>query len=193
MLIGILISFPIGPLGLLCVQRAIRKGFFCGYISGLGASLSDLSYGLLILFSFDFVETFIHKDNRYVNLILATVFFLLGIKLIMKKDVEIEDEFLHPAISAYFIGISNMGTSLIYLTIFTYFPRDLGLENFYYSFKILLFILLGANFFWFILCKVLSSFNKSFKVHHFVILDKIIGLTIIAFATFNFIKFITKF
>jgi len=180
-------------LGLLCVQRAIRKGFFCGYISGFGASLSDLSYGLIILFSYDYVDNFIHRDNKYLNLILALVFFTIGLKLLLKKDLEIQDEFLHPAISAYFIGISNMGTIIVYLTIFTYFPRDLGFENFYYSLKILLFILIGANLFWFTLCEILSKFNKSFKIHHFVILDKIIGFTIISFATLNFIKFITKF
>lgn len=111
----------------------------------------------------------------------------------LNKDLEIQDEFLHPAISAYFIGISNMGTIIVYLTIFTYFPRDLGFENFYYSIKILSFILIGANLFWFTLCKILSKFNKNFKIHHFVILDKIIGFTIISFATLNFIKFITKF
>lgn len=104
--------------------------------------------------------------------------------------MNLQDEFLHPMISSYFIGISNMGTAVVYLTIFTYFPRDLGLDNFYYSLLILSLISCGAILFWFFVCEAVSKFNKKFKVHHFVIMDKIIGIAILSFSSINFFKFL---
>jgi threonine/homoserine/homoserine lactone efflux protein len=190
LIIGTVTSFPIGPLGLLCIQRSIKRGFFYGFVSGIGAALSDFTYGLIVLFSYNFIDHFVHKDNIYINLILGIVFFILGIKLLMSKDLNLQDEFLHPMLSAYFIGISNMGTCIIFLAIFTYFPKNLGLDNFYFSLIILLLILAGAILFWFFVCESVSQFNKKFKLHHFILMDKVVGIAILSFSALNLFKFL---
>lgn len=46
--IGILIAAPIGPVNVLCVQRAIERGFWGGVAAGLGAVIGD---GLIALFA----------------------------------------------------------------------------------------------------------------------------------------------
>jgi threonine/homoserine/homoserine lactone efflux protein len=47
-IIGILIAAPVGPVNVLCVQRAIERGFFGGVAAGIGAVLGD---GLIALFA----------------------------------------------------------------------------------------------------------------------------------------------
>ena len=42
--IGILVSAPMGPIGVLCIQRTLNKGRWSGFVTGLGASISDLGY-----------------------------------------------------------------------------------------------------------------------------------------------------
>ena len=37
-IIGILVSAPMGPVGMLCVQRTLSKGRLYGFVSGLGAA-----------------------------------------------------------------------------------------------------------------------------------------------------------
>jgi hypothetical protein len=108
----------------------------------------------------------------------------------MSKDLNLQDEFLHPMLSAYFIGISNMGTCIIFLAIFTYFPKNLGLDNFYFSLIILLLILAGAILFWFFVCESVSQFNKKFKLHHFILMDKVVGIAILSFSALNLFKFL---
>ena len=44
MIIGILVSAPMGPIGMLCIQRTLSKGRWHGFVSGLGAALSDVLY-----------------------------------------------------------------------------------------------------------------------------------------------------
>ena len=48
--IGILVSAPMGPIGVLCIQRTLNKGRWSGFVTGLGASISDLGYAVLIVF-----------------------------------------------------------------------------------------------------------------------------------------------
>ena len=41
-LIGLLISAPMGPIGMLVIQRTLNKGRIAAFFTGVGASLSDL-------------------------------------------------------------------------------------------------------------------------------------------------------
>jgi threonine/homoserine/homoserine lactone efflux protein len=46
MIIGVLVAAPVGPVNVLCIQRAIERGFFGGVAAGIGAVLGD---GLIAL------------------------------------------------------------------------------------------------------------------------------------------------
>lgn len=48
MMIGILVAAPVGPVNVLCIQRAIERGFWGGVAAGTGALLGD---GLIALFA----------------------------------------------------------------------------------------------------------------------------------------------
>ena len=48
-IIGVLVSAPMGPIGMLCIQRTLNKGRWHGFVTGLGAALSDVIYAALNL------------------------------------------------------------------------------------------------------------------------------------------------
>ncbi len=47
MLIGFAIAAPVGPIGLLCVQRTLTRGRWAGLLSGVGAASADAVYGCI--------------------------------------------------------------------------------------------------------------------------------------------------
>lgn len=48
--IGVLVSAPMGPTGILVIQRTLNKGRLPGLLTGLGASLSDFLYAVISVF-----------------------------------------------------------------------------------------------------------------------------------------------
>ena len=54
-LIGVLASAPMGPVGILCIQRTLNKGRWYGLVTGVGASVSDIIYALITGFGMSFV------------------------------------------------------------------------------------------------------------------------------------------
>lgn len=46
-LIGLSIAAPVGPIGLLCIQRTLQQGPRIGLATGLGAAVADAMYGAL--------------------------------------------------------------------------------------------------------------------------------------------------
>ena len=47
MWIGLAIAAPVGPIGLLVVQRTLRHGRLVGLVTGLGAAVADAVYGAI--------------------------------------------------------------------------------------------------------------------------------------------------
>mgnify|MGYP004707269915 CR=1 FL=1 len=47
LVIGFCIAAPVGPIGMLCIQRSLTRGFRSGFATGFGAACADGIYGLL--------------------------------------------------------------------------------------------------------------------------------------------------
>ena len=61
LLIGIFISAPMGPVGMLVIQRTLNKGRLAALFTGIGAAVSDLTYSLLAGLGISFVTDFIES------------------------------------------------------------------------------------------------------------------------------------
>ena len=62
--IGVLVSAPMGPIGVLCIQRTMNKGRWAGFYTGLGAAISDLMYSLLAGLGLSIVIDFIEANQN---------------------------------------------------------------------------------------------------------------------------------
>lgn len=52
MLVGLAIAAPLGPIGALCISRALAGGFWSGLAGGLGTALADAAYASLAALGF---------------------------------------------------------------------------------------------------------------------------------------------
>jgi len=77
MLIGMVASAPMGPVGVLCVQRTLNKGRWFGFVTGIGAAISDIIYAGITGFGMVFVMDFINNDrNKFYLQIIGSVMLL---------------------------------------------------------------------------------------------------------------------
>ena len=77
-IIGVVVSAPLGPVGVLCIQRTLNKGRWYGFVTGLGASLSDIAYALLTGYGMSFVFDYINKNIFYLQLLGSIMLLLFG-------------------------------------------------------------------------------------------------------------------
>lgn len=64
LMVGIIASAPMGPVGILCIQRTIQKGRAYGIVTGAGAALSDIIYALITGLGMSFVMDFIDNEQN---------------------------------------------------------------------------------------------------------------------------------
>lgn len=81
LLVGIIASAPMGPVGVLCIQRTLQKGRSYGIVTGAGAALSDIFYALMTGFGMSFVMDFIDNEQNifWLKLIGSVMLFIFGV------------------------------------------------------------------------------------------------------------------
>lgn len=82
--IGILISAPMGPIGMLVIQRTLSKGRWPAFFTGIGAAFSDLAYCLLTGLGISFITDFIETHQFGLQILGGIVLAAFGIYLFRK-------------------------------------------------------------------------------------------------------------
>ena len=65
--IGFSIAVPIGPMGLLCIQRTLTSGMRVGVCTGLGAATVNVLYGALIILGLDKIAPVMASGGRVLS------------------------------------------------------------------------------------------------------------------------------
>lgn len=67
--LGFSIAAPVGPIGLLCLRRGLKEGFWAAFSSGLGAATADACYGMLGAFGLAAVSAMLIGQSGWLRLI----------------------------------------------------------------------------------------------------------------------------
>lgn len=60
---GFIIAAPVGPVGVLCVQRTLHQGRVAGLMSGLGAAIADAAYGCVAAFGLSLISGWLQAHD----------------------------------------------------------------------------------------------------------------------------------
>jgi len=78
--VGVVFSAPVGPVNILCVQRAFRSGFFSGLAAGLGAVMADGLFAAVAAFGITAVSGFIEGHSVWLQVIGGVLLIAFGIR-----------------------------------------------------------------------------------------------------------------
>jgi threonine/homoserine/homoserine lactone efflux protein len=185
-LIGILVSAPMGPIGLLCIQRTLSKGPLHGFFSGIGAACSDLLYAGIVCLGMGFVVDFI-EGNRSILQIIGSIFMLIfgiyifrsnPLKQLHKPKVQV-NSFSQDTISAFFLTLSNPLIIFAYIILFSRFNFISPEEKLYSMLLGLLCIFAGTLLWWFLITFFVGKLRRVINLRGLWLINKIVGTVII--------------
>lgn len=191
-LIGVLVSAPMGPIGMLCIQRTLNKGRWHGFITGLGAALSDIIYAAITSLALGFVDGFIENNLDILQFFGSIVLAGFGYYIFksnpvrsLQKQKDIKLSFTQDFISAFLLTFSNIFIVFLYIGLFARF----GFVRTEYSLGMLLggvaCIGLGAILWWFVITFVVSRLRKWFNIRGIWLMNRIVGSIIIVLSIFG--------
>ena len=83
LILGFSVAAPVGPIGVLCINRTINKNFAAGFVSGLGAATADLIYGLIAGLGLTTISAFVIDKKIWIQMFGLLFLLYLGTKTIM--------------------------------------------------------------------------------------------------------------
>lgn len=122
-LIGMIVAVPVGPIGLLCVNRTLSKGPAYGLVSGLGVATADaISAGIVVL-GLTLVSSFLIAEQLWLRLIGGFFLCYLGMKIFATQPSERaatakENNLVSAYASTFFLTFSNPLTLLSFVAIY---------------------------------------------------------------------------
>ena len=184
-IVGLGASIPLGPLGVLCVQKTISKGRNSGFFTGLGASVSDTFYAGIALLSFAFVDNFIAAHRSLIMIIGGIVIVLIGLKVYLTNPIKqirqknTNKKHLEDFIEALVMTISNPGAMFLILGLFAVVGlRSPSGGDEVPAITTLWGVFLGTVTWWFFLPTTITSFRKRFRLRQLMFINRIAGVAI---------------
>lgn len=187
--IGALISAPMGPIGMLIIQRTLSKGRWPAFFTGLGAALSDLLYCLLAGFGLSFITDIIERHQFALQIFGSIVLAAFGLFLFRKnptrslKTAEFDGRnFWGDFISGFFLTVSNPLILFFIIGLFARFNFILPEYEIFHYIWAYLTIFSGALIWWYLVTFFVSKLRSRFNVRSLWLVNRIVATILIAMA-----------
>lgn len=195
LLIGVFVSAPMGPIGVLCIQRTLNKGRITGLFTGIGAALSDLIYAVLTGFGISIILDFIENYELIIQILGSLVLAGFGIYIYRQnpaKNLNIKKQktanHIQDLISAFFLTLSNPLILFLFIGLFArfnFFSAESQLHDYLIGYAS---IIGGAILWWFTITYFIDKVRSKFNLRSLWIINRCIGSIILIMAAYGFVS-----
>ena len=177
--IGVVVSAPLGPVGVLCIQRTLNKGRWFGFVTGLGAALSDIIYSLITGYGMSFMDELIIKVGSIMLLAFGIYTFRSNPVKALRPVSGKRGSYLHNFITAFFVTLSNPLIIFLFVGLFARFSFVMPGSPVGFQLVGYLAIILGALTWWFSITYFVNKVRNHFNVRGIWVLNRVIGIIVI--------------
>jgi threonine/homoserine/homoserine lactone efflux protein len=188
LLIGIIASAPMGPVGVLCVQRTLNKGRWYGFVTGCGAALSDIIYAGITGLGMGMVVELVSNDtNRfYLQIVGSLMLLAFGVFTYrtdptknLRKPGQNKGTLTHNGITAFLVTLSNPLIVFLFMALYAQFSFGLQIDKPIELVAGFISIIGGALLWWWGLTWLVDVIRLKFDHNGIRIINRIIGTLVI--------------
>lgn len=186
LIIGFSIAAPVGPIGILCIQRTLLKGRSSGFVSGLGAATADAAYGCVAGFGLMMVSNFLTQQQAALQLVGGLFLCYLGVKVFF-RNITIEPasansvNLLSDYTSTFFLTLTNPATIISFTIIFAGLGLVGARQDPLSAASLVAGVFLGSAFWWLLLSHTTGRLRKKIDATWLQRINRASGIILIAF------------
>lgn len=185
-LAGLMVSVPLGPIGVLCIQRTINKGRMSGVMSGLGATLADTVFAVVAGLGITFIIRFIEEQQVYLKFLGGVVVLLLGIYLFTSNPIAQvraarrgQQRLSRDLFSVFLLTLTNPLTVFFFIAFFAGLNLTSDKLELMHIGQVVLGVLLGSATWWFSLTGTVNLFRHRFRLKNIWWMNKVTGVVLV--------------
>ncbi len=200
MLIGMVASAPMGPVGILCVQRTLNKGRWFGFVTGIGAAVSDIIYAGITGFGMAMVMDFVNNEQNkfYLQIVGSVLLLAFGVYTWrsdpmknVHKSGQKKGSLWYNMWTAFLVTFSNPLIIFLFMALFAQFAFVIPDRPFEMVIGFAS-IVGGALLWWYGLSWLVDKVRTIFDVQSIRIINQIIGAVVIVFSVISLFGTVTN-
>ncbi|MBK5569445.1 LysE family transporter [Ensifer sp. SSB1] len=185
LLLGLAIAAPLGPIGALCINRTLERGFWAGVAGGLGTAAADATYAALAAIGFAAFAAVLAIIAMPLSVAGGLFMIWLGWSGLRPKPVTAAADvggrdLIRTTVSTFLLTMTNPATILSFAAIFA----GLGLAGAGDALSaaiVVIGVFLGSLGWWFFLSGGVAIARKKLPDSFVAWVSRISGLVLIAF------------
>lgn len=194
-LAGFIIAAPVGPVGVLCVQKTLIEGRVAGLSAGLGAAVADAGYGCIAAFGLSLISGWLETHQTAFRIVGSLFLLFMASQMIraaMRPPLPAapavpvrRDGLIAGFISTFVLTATNPITIVAFLGIFAFF----GIGNFGLSNEMAAWLVLGvftgSSVWWLSLAGLTGAFRRRLNGGGLRWINGLSGLLILCFGLYG--------
>jgi threonine/homoserine/homoserine lactone efflux protein len=191
-IIGILITAPLGPVNVLCLQRAVERGFWGGVAAGLGTVLGDGLIALCAALGVNAVSGAVRHHRFAIQLVGGLALLLFAARLYFaapridaKRGMTDEGtslgDFVWDIPQTFFLTITNPAAVLGLFAIFSGIGTFVELESYIDVFTMVAAVMGGSMAWWIVLSQFISRIRHRIDSGKLRLINRIAGIVMAGF------------
>lgn len=197
LIIGVTIAAPVGPVGILCIQRTLAYGKRTGFVSGLGAATADALYGLVAVMGLTIVSDFLLDHQFWIQLWGGVFLFLLGWKTFTSQSAPFKTgessqtiSSLKGFLSVFLLTLTNPMTILAFIAIFGVFRVTGSDGSILSALLVVVGVFCGSALWWGTVAMVGGWLSSRIESDSLTMINRAAGIIITIFSSYILIDLI---
>lgn len=189
-LIGIIASAPMGPVGVLTVQRTLNKGRWYGMVTGCGAAVSDIIYALITGLGMGFVMDLITSpQNQFTLQLIGSILLMcFGIYCfrsdptkMLRNSGKPQGTLWRNGVTGFLVTFSNPLIIFLFMACYAQFAFVIPDHPVEMCFGYMC-IVGGALLWWYGLTWLVDKVREKFSTSGIVLINRVIGALVVIFS-----------
>jgi threonine/homoserine/homoserine lactone efflux protein len=191
--LGFAIAAPVGPIGLLCIQRTLNQGRMVGLVSGLGAATADAIYGAIAAFGLSVIASFLVDQQQWLALAGGLFLCYLGARTILAAPAPAGAQadatgILGAYSSTLALTLTNPMTILAFVAIFAGAGLAASTGDQWAAVTIVLGVFCGSAAWWLLLSTGVAFLRGSITPPVMVWINRLAGVVIAIFGLYMLVR-----
>ncbi len=189
-----------GPVGVLCVQRTLNKGRWYGFITGIGAAVSDMIYAAITGYGMSYVMDVLsnQQTKMYLQIVGSVMLLLFGLYTYRSDPTKKihnsgngKGSLWHNGVTAFLVTFSNPLIIFLFLACYAQFAFVMPNHPFE-MFVGFLSIVFGALLWWYGLTWLIDKIRGKFDANGIKIINQFIGSVVVLCSIIMFLGTVTN-
>ncbi len=171
LVIGFIMSIPVGPVGVITIKRTLEYGKWYGFFAGIGSVFSEIIFASIVAFNIHYLSHFIYHYRVVIQVIGIIILTIIALRMFFSQRISLQEgndrekrlhvisDFFH----TFFINLTNPAVIITFIVFLGIFHIDHHLDSIFKQWAFVIGDFFGSLLWFLTLSNIVAHLHKKIE------------------------------